>query len=192
MAKFSEFGKHWLTQSLCPDFSPVSILLNTWLVLNYYLLNYCHVFKYMWLWYIIVTKWPLRVLLNLDFYVTGIVQVLSFLQWNAQAAMGNPKFSWLTTFLDVSHAVTKTPTKHTSQWVLLGNRLSFGRCLLCLSCPGEIMFQSRATCRPYCTSQKERYATKPAFLVLRVTAILGLDRVNKQTSDWTFAYWCGH
>lgn len=80
--------------------------------------------------------------------------------------MGNTKWSWLMTFLDVSHAITKTPTKCTSQWILLGNQLSFGWCLLCLSCPGEIKFQSRAPYRAYCTSQKERHATKPVFLAL--------------------------
>lgn len=93
--------------------------------------------------------------------------------------MRSPKCSWLITCLDLSPAIRKTPTKHTWQLLLLGNFL----CLLYLYFPSEIKMQRRAKCRAYCTLQKEKHATKPAFLVLCVTAVLGLDTVNKQTSD---------
>lgn len=67
--------------------------------------------------------------------------------------MWNPKGSWLMAFLDMSHAITKTPTRCNSEWILLAS-LSFGWCLLCLSCPGEIKLQRRALCRAYCTSRR--------------------------------------
>lgn len=185
MAKSCEFGKHWLTQSLwlCPGLSPSSCIYtaNTWLVLKHCLWNYYHIFKSLFLWYIMVTIWPLHILPKLDFHITRLSNSSSTFIVTEKQSSCNGK-SQMILADDFMWCVTCHYNSHISQWILLGNWLSFEQCLLVRLSP------KGAACRADFMSQKERHATKPAFLVFHVTAVLGLDRVNMQTRDWTFTY----
>lgn len=144
MAKSCEFGKHWLTQSLwlCPGLSPSSCIYtaNTWLVLKHCPWNYYHIFKSMFLWYIMVTIWPLHILPKLDFHITRLSNSSSTFILTEKQSGCNGK-SQMILADDFMWCVTCHYNSHISQWILLGNWLSFEQCLLCLSCPGEIKSQ---------------------------------------------------
>lgn len=83
------------------------------------------------------------------------------------------------TLCDVSHAIT-THTSHSEYCLGTVSPLSS----VCCVYPVLVRLSPKgAACRADFMSQKERHATKPAFLVFHVTAVLGLDRVNMQTRD---------